>query len=438
MSKHTRNSTCLEDEFNEFTLKIDALRDSTSIILNKFHGLDESKHYWWFLAGYYAVIAWAVIKRCEDNRNILKHLIDEGPLTAVIPLELNDRLEVFRHEFSQKKSNNNNNLNHNIASMAYISLDQCNNSYRINDVYQSVTTLIYKFYLKFIDLHNKFLPRKNLTKRVTYNLDHANSHDLFEELLLFFLPEIYKKYFPKIFIKIAKYINLNKIYTTHGLDLNIFQVMIIGSNYEKKGPGDWLNIVGHGFGSNISIDSIYYHSLQNKPQNAYSRDILKLPSFQKKNKNPFNVLLIPAERPLPYMLYDLHRYEVYEKLCVNLVEILSGEKYNSLAIKVRFKNSLDLNSKKNDYLKKNIKNEKRSFEEAFNDYDLIITTNIASVAGKCIFNNIPFIGLYFPYELTEKANYDWIVKNKDIYENYEEFIERVKAELERMVRNQGF
>lgn len=433
MRKYTGDPVGLEHEFNELSLKINTLRDSTSKILNKYHGLNESKEYWWFVAGYYAVIAWTVLKRCEDSRHILRRLIDSGPLGGVIPLELNERLEELRIELKKKNLNTINYLNPSIVSTGYICLEPSSNTCRINNVYPSTTGLLYKFYLRLIKIHKKIIIRNRDSTDQDYDTSKANLDELFEELLLFFLPETLRNYFPRIFIKLAKYVNLKKVYTTHGLDLNIFQIMVIGSNFAKKGPGDWLNIVGHGFGSNISIDSLYYHSLQNKPQNAINYDVLKLPLFPIKNKKQFDVLLIPAERPLAYIYYDLGRYEVYERLCINLVRTLSSEKYSSLRIKVRFKNALDYDFKKNDYLQKNLMHEKRGFEESYSDYNLIITTNIASVAGKCIFNNIPFVGLYFPYELTEKKNYEWIIRNKDIYENFDQFIERVKTELDYII-----
>ncbi len=431
----------LEKEASNISEKISLLKRSTQIYLNKIHGCSENENYWWFVAGYYSIVAWSVIKYYEDDRAGLLSLIKQGPMEGVIPYILRARMERYKDEKKYHRLNgqqvNGLEFTPEVASINYINLNFQDSNDIVDDVYPRISGFAFRIYNKYcssLGKLNKYKRIDNLEQGVYGSLE-----EVFNNLLPFFLPNSLTIFYPKFLSKMLKNINVKRVVTRHGLDLNIFQLLILGGNYSRKGFGEWLTITGHGFGTNISIDSIYYYSLQYKPQNVWGNHLKmnQFPRREDKVKVPFSVLVVPSERPLPYMLYDKKKYIQYEKMCGILIDLLSSECFSSLNIKIRFKDDEDRIYKADRYLKGNLLAETRSFEESYQDYDLVITTTIATVAGKCIYNKINFIGLYYPYELTEEVNYLWVISNKNVFSDFPQFTQAVKFHLNKMLIQMG-
>lgn len=424
-----------KNELKSFIDIIPRLKNIVAKNLNQKNKTEHDEEYWWFLSGLYACNIWRVVQLYFANKVNINDFLSYRESHKMYHFDFLNRLNKswINNDITYVEKDNNDYLNvvlkDEMANISNITYEPFNSNY-IN---------IYKPKTKIINFLFRTLYSIKKYKSQEIKISTNTELDLFESLYLKFLPKEYYSNYPKAAESIAKLLSKflvkNVCNTFNGYELNIFDQMMIG--FRKTNSNNFiLNTVAHGFGSSIGYGHLYYATSSNYIYSTQYENKLGLLNLKKgKKEKDYDALIIaPSCKNISKLSCDTFDseidYQIKESHFNEIINLMSLYVKQGLKIKLRLKDS-DPDIEK--YIN-NIEIEQRAFEKSFQDYKLIIGTEVGTIIGKCLYNKVNFISYDKKVSLYDE-NIEKKIKMQsgNIYQNFGSFKEALAIQLSKIL-----
>lgn len=429
--------------------QIPSLKLQNKEIMNKFHSLKKSEDFWWALTGEYALLAYLLeLLSIKDDRiindllNSDKDILVIKRLTSVFnKLISRDLISGFILENvnSKEKLQSINELliddekehfiiNHSQVINKKISLPfnfLTNVLYIFKFVKINITSILVKIQKKFI----QFFLKKNDKLRFIQSLKDSR----FQFILLEILPQKFKSELPLWFIFLcSKFISKKyKCITRFGLELNIYQNIIIATSYDKYGEKN-IEVISHGDAiGHLDLWYLYVFSLFPSIKFYSLNPTINFKYCKSSEKKgillcSYNYIWLPA-------IFSLNHFQRFMNVYKNVINILFEGVKDGKNIKIRYKNFEYLRGTAGQFYhqESKIPVEEKNFEEIYNQYSMIISIPHGTIAEVCREYNLPFISYLQPFNPIDKNSYFDLIKDKRIFTEEITFLD----ELKQIVKN---
>ena len=430
--------------------RIPSIKIKNKNFMDKLHNLNMSSDFWWVISGEYALLA--------EKANIL---------SSGDPRFLND-LKKHSHTFPTHKKMTDAMmdsvvkdfiLDRNFDQYSKIVREKNIDELLIDDEDKYFTNEIktdekIKIFYSMVGITN-FLSKLRLKKfkylylkikikiRSIYTNTNKNTYDNdifiadtldnnFNKILKIILPDQIGEYFPKWFLWLSNYMvkSKHKWITYFGLELNIYQTILIAKSYEKYGAKN-IKMIPHGLFMEISTWSMYRFSLfpdmkLNIIDNAYG-----LPKILKSNASE-GILFCPAQ--LPFIcgdFFSVAHFWQFMTVYTKAIKLLNNGLKNNKKIKIRYKNFTYLNGYVGPQIpeENNIPVEYQRFEEVYNKYKLIVSMPFGTISAKCHTNGVNCMTYQHVYYLTNKQSYLKLKTFPNVFTEADKFLHELEKKI---------
>jgi hypothetical protein len=434
------------------TLKkvIPFLKNLNKDTMNKLCSIEKSSDFWWAMTGEYAIQAhFLTLLSIKDPRilidinNSLEDFMEIKRISsAVVGLVGRDIILGDENNYKQSLANKvsadtllfEDEKLHFSESTRQIERRLSHPFSQLTRVLHLLRLLRIKIFsvLKKITKLNYYIKKKNTD---SLNFLKAAPGNEFENAFLAILPKDFIMNFPSWFVYLSEMIvgKNHKWVTYFGLELNLYQRILIAISYEKFG-GKNIKIVGHG---SIMGDMDFWHLYRFSlfPElklQTLSVDLI-LP-VSKNSKVTNGILFCPMTLPWFTGFVSLKHFrslfQVYKKAVALLVEGVR----NGKNIKIRYKDYKWLRGYVGQFsiAETDIPIESKKFEDSYWQYSTIVSIPYGTIAAKCAANNISCITFHQPISPTDKDTHIALCKTPGVYTNENQFLDQLKKIIENL------
>jgi len=237
--------------------------------------------------------------------------------------------------------------------------------------------------------------------------------------------------FPSWFASFSKYIvkDHHKWVTYFGLELNLFQKILIATSFDKFKSKN-IQVISHGYiGGGINSNLIHILSLfpELKINSNILNSVIKNKSIHNLSQKEKGILFCPFQIPWISEFLSLESLKSLTKVYFKTIQILSDGVKLGKNIKIRYKD--------NDYLKgymgqlsseeSRIPVEEDNFEKVYQNYSTIITIPCGTIFTQCQKFNISCIAYNHSVVPTDRKMYNEINKLPNVCNNLEIYLKEL-------------
>jgi hypothetical protein len=434
------------------TLKktIPLLKNLNQDIMNRLCSKKKSSDFWWAMTGEFAIKAhYITLVSAKDPRflidisNSSEDFIEDKRISSAL-VSLVGRDVIIGDENNYKQSL----VNDVSADTLLIEDEQIHFSESIKKIegrlthpFNKLTRVLHLLRLLRI---KTFSLLKEITKLNPY-IGKKNTDSLnflkpvlgleFENAFLAILPKNFLMNFPSWFVYLSeKIVGKNHKWVTYfGLELNLYQRILIAICYEKFG-GKNIKIVGHGaIIGDMDFHHLYRFSLfpELKLQ-TLSVDLI-LPD-SKNSKVANGILFCPMALPWFTGFVSLKHFRVLMQVYRKAVDLLLEGVRNGKNIKIRYKNNKWFRGYLGQFsiAECDIAIESKNFEDAYKQYSTIVSIPYGTIAAKCVASNISCLIYHQPISPTDKDAHLELCKTPGVYTNENQFLDQLKKIIENL------
>jgi hypothetical protein len=434
------------------TLKkaIPLLKNLNKDIMNKHCSIQKSRDFWWAMTGEYAIQAHCItLLSIKDPRilidinNSLEDFMEMKKISSVVVGlvgrdiilgDVNNYKQSFVNEISADTLLFEDEKLHFSESTKQIEERLVHSFNQLARVLHLLRLLRIKTFsvLKEITKLNYYIKKKNTD---SLNFLKAAPGNEFENAFLAILPKNFIMNFPSWFVYLSEMIvgKNHKWVTYFGLELNLYQRILIAISYEKFG-GKNIKIVGHG---SIIGDMDFWHLYRFSLLPELKLQTLKNDSIlpdTKNSKETKGILFCPIALPWFTGFVSLKHFrslfQVYRKAVALLVEGVR----NGKNIKIRYKDYKWLRGYVGQFsiAETDIPIESKKFEDSYWQYSTIVSIPYGTIATKCAANNISCIVYHQPISPTDKDTHLQLCKTQGVYTDENKFLDQLKEIIENL------
>jgi hypothetical protein len=257
----------------------------------------------------------------------------------------------------------------------------------------------------------------------------------FENAFLAILPKNFLMNFPSWFVYLSeKIVGKNHKWVTYfGLELNLYQRILIAISYEKFGEKN-IKIVGHGcIIGDLDFWYLYRFSLFPELKLQTLNVDLILPD-SKNSKVTNGILFCPTALPWFVGFVSLKHFRALIQVYRKAVDLLAEGARNGKNIKIRYKDYKWLRGYVGQFsiAECDIPVESKNFEDSYKQYSTIVSIPYGTIAAKCVSSNISCLIYHQPISPTDKDTHLELCKTPGVYTNENQFLDQLKKIIENL------
>lgn len=430
--------------------RIPSIKIKNKNFMDKFHNLNMSSDFWWVISGEYALLAEkANILSSGDPRflNDLQKYKYDFPVHKVLSNTIMDSVGkdfIVDKDFDQYSKIVG---EKNIDELLIDDDDKYfSNNIKTDEKIEIFYSMIYitnflsklrleklkRLYLKIKIKIKSLYANKNKNTNVNDIFIANTIDDNFNKILKIILPDQIGEYFPKWFLWLSNYMvkSKHKWVTYFGLELNIYQTILIAKSYEKYGAKN-IKVISHGLTMENGTWTMYRFSLfpdmkLNIIDNSYN-----LPKIIKSNVSE-GILFCPAQLPFSCGdFFSITHYWEFMKVYKKAIKLINDGLENNKKIKIRYKNFSYLSGYMGPQIpeENNIPVEHQRFEDVYNKYKLIVSMHYSTISSRCYASGVNCMTYHHMYYLTNKQSYLKLKTFPDVFTEADKFLYELEKKI---------